>query len=103
MTLPCLPVRQYHLREKAFDEEGLSRISIEEGNSIFPNPGTGIFNLYSKKGKMEIFDFTGALIFSLEIDEGQNEFDLSGYTDGIYFVIVKEEFSTYMRRLILAK
>lgn len=52
---------------------------------------------------MEIFDFTGALIFSLEIDEGQNEFDLSGYTDGIYFVIVKEEFSTYMRRLILAK
>jgi len=103
MTVPCLPVRQYHLREKAIDEEELIYTPIEEGINIFPNPGTGIFNLYSKKGKMEIFDFTGALIISKEIDDGQNEFDLSGYTDGIYFVIVKEEFSTYTKRIILAK
>ena len=94
VSVPCLPPGPYILRTKPFNEGGIM---------IFPNPGTGVYKIQSPEGSMEVFSYTGALIFSRQTEGGINEFDLSGFTDGIYLFTFKNSSENYTTRLILSR
>lgn len=55
--------------------------------SVFPNPSKGVFNFFVNENyTIKVFDVTGNLILSKEIDNSNNYIDLSYYNSGVYFV-----------------
>jgi hypothetical protein len=67
---------------------------------IFPNPSRGEFILYNPNNDLlsyEVYDITGVLIFKNTISLPVTIIDLKNYSEGLYFVRLKEtngEFST---------
>jgi len=71
--------------------------SIEENNlnlaSIYPNPSTGIYNLNIPNGlkvEMTVLNSIGAILISKTI-ETNSTIDLSGFSNGLYFLQLKED------------
>lgn len=59
------------------------------GIGIYPNPTNGKFTLNIDKinnGEVKIYSMVGSLILSQQVSKGNNEFDLSNYGKGMYFV-----------------
>ncbi len=73
-----------------FGEEGNS--IPEPGNSlqasIYPNPGSGIFNLETSQqvDRVEVFSLTGQLVYSQNIREQRFSMNLSFLNKGVYLV-----------------
>jgi large repetitive protein len=67
--------------------------------SVFPNPTSGLLNVglseyIGRPVRVELYSLQGQLLRFAEIDEVQTateQFDLSGYKDGMYLVRVKSE------------
>ena len=56
---------------------------------VYPNPTTGKFTVNIDKfnnGDVKIYSMVGTLITSQQVNKGTNEFDLSAYGKGMYFV-----------------
>jgi hypothetical protein len=79
------------------------------GIKVFPNPTKGIFTLLAdtKKNKhlnFQLTDLTGRIVLSKELntlsEQVNLEFDLSGFSDGIYFLTVKGENKTTSLKII---
>ena len=61
--------------------------------SVFPNPSNGLVNIKLSTNdatEVEIFDFSGRIILSKTIQEGNSEIDLSDFMKGIYFAKAKK-------------
>lgn len=59
--------------------------------SIYPNPSTGIFHLTSdQSGTAKVYDLQGKLFKSFEVHENENDFDLSMFENGIYFLVLTD-------------
>lgn len=76
--------------------EGLNYKDFEI--SVFPNPGTGIFRIITQddisKTKIEVFNSIGQMVcFKEKLVEGEN-IDLTGFPDGLYFVVTKQIYKT---------
>ena len=97
-------------RQSRLKETGLPDIFLNQYNlSIYPNPGTGLFNLSvdnlsSENMIIRVFDITGKLIYNSEYYNLNNRFetvlDLSGYADGLYYVQLKTNKVLFHRALI---
>lgn len=79
----------------------LSTVEEEKLNlSVFPNPTQGVLNLtIQNKASIEqifVLDATGRELFSTH----QNQLDISGYPDGIYFVRVQTTLGILTRKVI---
>jgi hypothetical protein len=68
---------------------------IDEGTAplvfVGPNPTSAELNIYlynSDKASVEVFDLSGKLVLAKSI-EGQAEFDISKFANGVYIVTVK--------------
>ncbi len=71
-----------------YDNTGINNIENNK-TEIYPNPTNGKFSLNINKaevGDVKIYSMHGSLILSKEVIEGINEFDLSAFGKGIYFV-----------------
>jgi hypothetical protein len=70
---------------------------------LYPNPTTGILfcNKNMKIDKIQVHDFKGLLIY--EIENPENEFDLSNLQNGIYLVRIEKEKESYVEKIILKK
>ncbi|KPK84587.1 MAG: hypothetical protein AMS27_09460 [Bacteroides sp. SM23_62_1] len=89
---------------------GLPDLLLKKYNlSIYPNPGSGLFNLSvdnlsSENVTLKVFDITGKLVYINEFNNRSNRFettiDLSGYADGIYHVQLKMNKALFHRVLI---
>ncbi len=56
---------------------------------IYPNPSNGKFTVNVEKfnnGEIKVYSIVGSLILSQQITKANNEFDLSSYGKGMYFV-----------------
>jgi len=56
---------------------------------VYPNPSNGKFTVSLDKinnGEVKIYSMVGSLIVSQQINKGNNEFDLSSYGKGMYFI-----------------
>jgi len=69
----------------------LNGINENEANTIgiYPNPSNGKFTVNVEKfnnGEIRVYSIVGSLILSQSIHKANNEFDLSVYGKGMYFV-----------------
>ena len=75
--------------------------------NIYPNPSKdGIFSVdYSAANSIEVLDILGNSIQSLKLEEeiGTAIVDLSGYSNGMYFLRISNGMNTTERKLMLGK
>jgi hypothetical protein len=71
---------------------------------ILPNPGSGVFliQLPDNAKAVEVFNITGTRLFQMSIVERSKEtsLDLTGYPDGVYFLQIKSNSGTIVRKII---
>jgi len=87
---------------------GIDDLFNKAGLRIYPNPNQGIFNIVFDipivSTSIEIYNSIGALVFSRTNLEKQNEFDLAGFAEGLYFIkLVKEDRIIRTDRIIIVK
>lgn len=73
---------------------------------VFPNPGTGLFNVGGKHeagAMLRVTDMTGRVILEKQIPEGGEllQFDLTGETAGLYNVTIIGAKQVVTRRIVL--
>ena len=83
----------------------LSNQKFEVDNIVIaPNPSKGIFTVYSgniKIDKLEVFDLTGKTIKKeTNFDSKNSNLDLTGASNGIYFIKITSEKQTTVKRII---
>ena len=88
------------------NNEIISNETVNETFTVFPNPGTGIYNLSTesiKAGSIEIFDAMGRKVQSIRVTDETPVYkiDLSGHSKGIYIVNVYGNNKTYSKKIIL--
>ena len=78
--------------------------------NVWPNPGTGVFNLDFKYKDVEnlnikVFDITGKVIYTSKhkgvFNEGDIKIDLSGYEKGMYQLHLETRRGTYNKILVI--
>jgi hypothetical protein len=76
---------------------------------IFPNPGTGIFNirfgdeLLNQEGILEVYNVSGQMILRRNPAVLQNEeiIDLSGNTPGIYMITLRTSNDVFNAKIVI--
>lgn len=71
---------------------------------IFPNPADDIINIEIENYNnttIEIYSFSGKLIYSKEVSERIETIDISGYAKGIYLVKVMQANNVYIRKIAI--
>jgi hypothetical protein len=75
--------------------------------SVFPNPGTGVFNVSVKNGSnsihqstLEIYNLRGQRILQQQMNENQTVLDLSTQPAGIYMLRMQNTFGTKTMKLV---
>jgi hypothetical protein len=73
--------------------------------SVYPNPGSGIFNLSGLQtaGTFSISDLTGMVLESGELNRGEQVLDLGSYPDGLYLLYVQTGDSIVTRKLLIRR
>ncbi|MFH0895664.1 MAG: T9SS type A sorting domain-containing protein [Bacteroidota bacterium] len=72
---------------------------------VFPNPASDLFNIKLKNGrflnsKFQIQNITGQILYSGVIDNINNSFDVSFFSNGVYLVKIFTEKNIYIKKLI---
>lgn len=79
--LDCAPTRL----------SGISEQVDSKQITVYPNPSTGFFHLTSdQSGTAKVYDLQGKLFKSFEVHENENDFDLSMFENGIYFLVLTD-------------
>ncbi|MBL0074001.1 MAG: T9SS type A sorting domain-containing protein [Bacteroidetes bacterium] len=97
VNVPCIPIGPNHDRtilNSEFESPPLQ---------IFPNPGSGLFTVESASGQLQVFNSIGSLILSVALFDGVNTFDISKFSDGIYFVTIKTGESVHSQKVIMRR
>lgn len=73
--------------------------------SVFPNPTTGIINILTDETEIQnyeisVFDTYGKLIFQ---EADQARIDLSGFSNGLYYLMVKTDKGIIREKIILSR
>ena len=73
---------------------------------IYPNPSKGIFTVSHRNinpDRVTVFDFSGKQLFSEDCksSNGQTTIDLSGHTEGVYFIKIETKSALEVKRLLL--
>jgi PKD repeat protein len=91
---------------------GLKDLQNSVHTEIYPNPGTGYFNvnvsgLESEKAKLSVYSITGALLYTSDVNvsEGQLKTDVSlqNAESGIYFLTLTAGNTKITQKLIVTK
>ncbi|MEY5047235.1 MAG: hypothetical protein RLZZ175_594 [Bacteroidota bacterium] len=93
-TFSCLNVTN------SIDEE-----IVNDQIKVYPNPNEGKFTLEFNQVNVElkIFNIFSELIYSTEILDTKNEFDLSHYPNGIYLISLKSDKGTSYSKIVISK
>ncbi len=97
VLVPCIPIGPNHNRTILNSE--FESLPLQ----IFPNPGSGLFTVESASGQLQVFNSIGSLILSSELFDGVNTFDISKFSDGIYFVTIKTGESVHSQKVIMTR
>ena len=69
---------------------------------VYPNPTNGKFNIEARNiTEVEIVNVMGQNVATYNINEDSCEIDLSGFNTGMYFINVKTENGTMIKKIIL--
>ncbi|MBK8345840.1 MAG: T9SS type A sorting domain-containing protein [Bacteroidetes bacterium] len=82
----------------------IEEISLDNQLTIRPNPATNFalieFTNIEGNGAIEIFDITGKLIYTTFVTSTTISLDVSAFTSGIYFVVLKSGNTTSSDKLM---
>jgi len=75
---------------------------------VFPNPSTGIFNLWSNQNEYHkidylVFNLLGRLIWENSSNQNKVSIDLSGFDNGVYYLKVKNKNINDSKILIISR
>lgn len=80
---------------------------LESSLNTYPNPVKDVLNVdvnnISDKTSVEILNSNGVTLEKREIFSEHNQFDLSGYPNGTYFVVIKQNGEKVVRKVLLQK
>ena len=82
---------------------GLGLISEELNFSVYPNPANGNFIIQtntSEKQRVQIYNYTGKLIWAQTIEEDKITVDSGNFNPGIYFVTVIRGDKIFVKKLL---
>lgn len=82
-----------------------TRQQLEESNSIFPNPGNGVFtiktdHLFSDKAVLQIVNPIGAIILSKALTGTNTEIDLSMQAKGVYWIRIEDGETCIIKKIV---
>jgi hypothetical protein len=68
---------------------------------IYPNPSNGLFNVVTNgKLTIQVMNVQGQIV-NTSLIEGNNTLDLSGQSNGIYFIKVETEHNVFIKKLVI--
>jgi hypothetical protein len=84
---------------------GIKTISNNNTISIFPNPTSGILNVTSTEASssIEVINVIGEKVYSNTLVKGNNSIDLSGLSNGAYFVKINSNNQITTKKVVLSK
>ena len=84
---------------------GIKTISSNDAISIFPNPTSGILNINAIEvnSSVEVINVIGEKVYSNSLVKGNNSIDLSGLSNGAYFVKLNSNGSITTKKVVLSK
>lgn len=84
---------------------GIKTNSLNDAISIFPNPTSGVLNINSVEvvSSIEVFNVIGEKVYTNSLVKGNNTVDLSGLTNGAYFVKMNSNNQVITKKIILSK
>jgi type IX secretion system substrate protein len=70
--------------------------------NVFPNPTSDYVNISCdlREYKIEIFDNSNRIIKTINNMNGKTKFDLSGYSPGVYFIVVSANHQKFTNKII---
>ena len=92
------------LRSITIDEPlGLTETNLNNFK-VSPNPtNNGLLTIYNENAahaRMALYDVSGKLLLSKNIQQQQHTLDLTAYTNGMYFLKIKEGENTVCKKII---
>lgn len=110
-NFPYSGISYYRLTQVDFDgtTSTTEMVALENNNSndinvsYYPNPTDGVFYIQSSEDvEIEIRSIDGKVIDSKTIYASQEiQMDLSNYNKGLYFIVIRSESKTLIKKLIL--
>ena len=96
METPTRPILNSCKLEKTYIPQG---VKSELANSLrlYPNPASKTLNVEGEMTSVEVYNTVGQCLLSKEVN-GNTHIDLSGYSNGIYFLRVNNNGETEVRK-----
>jgi type IX secretion system substrate protein len=82
---------------------GLEEIDLETGITIYPNPNSGKFTIDIRdfeNVRVEVYTISGQLVLQESLIQYSNQVDLTEYSKGMYFVKMKTDNKTIVRKIV---
>lgn len=71
---------------------GVVDFEMESELPLYPNPSSDLAFVEAKEDAvLSVFNVSGQKIFSQKVKKGKNQLDVSGYSNGIYFIVCGEQ------------
>ena len=83
---------------------GTSEFSNDESIRVFPNPTTGeitICGLPTLSSDLDIYNSLGQKIYSVKSSNQSEIIDISGFSQGVYFLVIKNNDYTSYKKIVL--
>ncbi|MBI3519427.1 MAG: T9SS type A sorting domain-containing protein [Bacteroidetes bacterium] len=73
--------------------------------SLYPNPTTGVLNVNATEANssLEVYNIIGSKVFSSALVKGNNSIDLSGLSNGSYFVKMNSNNQVITKKVVISK
>lgn len=115
-----MPVPYANLADIGASEASFNKMTsvfnsdFESGLTVYPNPSNGRFSIRLKNeefmqqdASISVIDFTGKTVYTQIINSDENQFfesvDLSGYKNGVYYVMYQSAVKSITEKLLLLK
>ncbi len=84
---------------------GVKTISANDAISIFPNPTSGLLNINAVEvnSSVDVFNVIGEKVYTNSLVKGNNSIDLSGLSNGAYFVKLNSNGTITTKKVVLSK
>jgi hypothetical protein len=79
---------------------------VETRFAVFPNPATNLLHVKcstNSKNMLRVTDATGQIVIKKEIEGGDSQLDISGLSNGIYFISLNSDRQMISKKFVVAR
>jgi len=81
---------------------GIESYELEKGIAIYPNPSDFFqINSIHQINSLELLDVQGRILFNKTLNENMSSLDLSGFQEGVYFLILNLEKGIVVKKIMV--